>query len=274
MRARALSTGERNKAYPVFRDTIPYSNILIADFPLRSGFITTGAMNATPNLIATIPWIRRNLTVFIIFWNEAVYREGADVRDPATLIHELTHVWQGTNNVFYQSYMVESIWGQVKSIVNHGDSRATGDAYYYDDQNLQRWSDYNPEQQAKIVEHWYRNTLLRGNTIAPDSDRRYFYVENVIRRRTPREQGVPPAAQPQQTSLPPGAHQDVLEAQEVLFALGYLTDRKYVDGYTGRRTSDALRAFQRRNRLPVDGILGSNTRARLRQPLGTLVRAR
>lgn len=72
---------------------------------------------------------------------------------------------------------------------------------------------------------------------------------------------------------PKGFSVDVEEVQKVLFALGYLTAAKYADGYWGNITKNALIRFQRNNGLPLDGIIGKNVLAKIRQPLGTLRKA-
>ncbi len=79
-----------------------------------------------------------------------------------------------------------------------------------------------------------------------------------------------------QAQHPPGYSAEIAAYQEVLFALGYLTDRKYVDGFTGGHTRRAVIAFQTRNGLKPDGDLGgpnSRTRAKLAQDPATLRRA-
>jgi hypothetical protein len=77
----------------------------------------------------------------------------------AVFIHEMTHVWQ-----YHHRYFVKfsSIWAQT-----------LGDGYGYT--IGQAWNDYNVEQQAKIVEHWYRGGMNAG-------DDRFHYVDKVVRR--------------------------------------------------------------------------------------------
>jgi hypothetical protein len=60
------------------------------------------------------------------------------------LVHESTHVWQGKNSLFAQSYVYDSCISQC--------IRGTG-AYRYSAGSS--WSSYNVEQQASIVEDWY-----------------------------------------------------------------------------------------------------------------------
>ena len=53
----------------------------------------------------------------------------------------------------------------------------------------------------------------------------------------------------------------VKQLQERLILLGYLNDR--ADGIFGRLTDAAVRQYQRRNGLAVDGIAGKNTLSRV-----------
>lgn len=56
-----------------------------------------------------------------------------------------------------------------------------------------------------------------------------------------------------------GAEGEDIEAfQEMLYDLGYLT-RKQITGYYGTDTVSAVKAFQKRNKLDVDGKAGENT---------------
>jgi len=55
--------------------------------------------------------------------------------------------------------------------------------------------------------------------------------------------------------------QDVLYTQDRLAALGYLTGIS--DGQYGAATKAAVLAFQKKNGLSADGVLGTNTRKRL-----------
>ena len=49
------------------------------------------------------------------------------------------------------------------------------------------------------------------------------------------------------------------DLQSRLYTLGYYTAE--IDGQYGAATREAVRAFQRRNGLAVDGIVGAETRA-------------
>jgi hypothetical protein len=85
------------------------------------------------------------------------------------LVHEVTHVWQ-----YEHGYNV---------VVNSLTHRAfEGDAMYnYDESNFLAWNDYNVEQQAMIVEHWYHNGMKHYDQSTGDGDIRYVYVDQNIR---------------------------------------------------------------------------------------------
>lgn len=88
-----------------------------------------------------------------------------------TLIHELTHVWQGHRHLFAWDYVFSSLWNQCRCGVS-GTS-----AYKYTPGK--QWSEYNPEQQASIVEDWFVFTqgamnLTLGTELLP-------YIETNIR---------------------------------------------------------------------------------------------
>lgn len=94
----------------------------------------------------------------------------ADAQDDdasATLIHEMTHVWQGTNSTLAGSFMPKSLVNQAR----YGD-----DAYNY--RPLTDWKSYNPEQQAQLVEDWY----YKGRGNQSESDERYPYIRDFVRR--------------------------------------------------------------------------------------------
>ena len=52
---------------------------------------------------------------------------------------------------------------------------------------------------------------------------------------------------------------EVIDVQQRLCALGFELGDEGVDGFFGRRTQAALRAFQQRRGLLVDGVVGANT---------------
>src|SRR5262249_25938295 len=70
-----------------------------------------------------------------------------------TLIHELTHVWQGDYD--------QNMLGEWTVILKSGCSQLghltdTDLAYAYDYDPSKQWNEYNVEEQAHIVEDWYQ----------------------------------------------------------------------------------------------------------------------
>ncbi len=72
-----------------------------------------------------------------------------------------------------------------------------------------------------------------------------------------------PAAQPQHAAsrmlMRGDEGQDVKDLQQLLVAAGYGVGRNGIDGVFGIDTHNALRAFQDRARLPLDGIARKQT---------------
>jgi hypothetical protein len=79
----------------------------------------------------------------------------------------LTHVWQGEHSSSSWDYVFASMWVQA----------LPGDAYMYDKKQLRYWDDYNPEQQAQIVEDWFADGMKEGE----EEDRRFYYIKKHIR---------------------------------------------------------------------------------------------
>ena len=140
MGQRLMSDTERGVAWTVFHATIPYDTI-----HLSSGL-------GVGNRPFTIPDPLR--------WGHYMIYIGPQVTWK-TLIHELTHVWQGYTSNLAWGYTLNSLFSQM----------VCKDAYAYtlgDD-----WRLYNVEQQASIVEHWY----MRGRAT---DDRAFRYIRDDI----------------------------------------------------------------------------------------------
>lgn len=278
-----ISFEEEQLARTVFGDRLPYGRIWLGKNYLKGA--------SAPVTVATNP--RRGAAEYVICWGDPnIYANGADHGDGtrATFIHELTHVWQGHHGYAAMGYMVESIVAQgyhgIKDIIKHRrysdwDSHRSK-AYVYSMSDIGKpWGDFNVEQQANIVEDWFRTrgytnaagVFIDGGNMSTD-DTRYPYVVYNIRTGS-KSAGYLPIVK-QAVPHPPGYSAEIAELQDVLYALGYLTDRKYVDGFTGGITRRAVIAFQSRNGLKPDGDLGgpnSRTRAKLKQDPATLGRA-
>ena len=102
------------------------------------------------------------------FYDDLTVTNGDQEHDAsATMIHEMTHVWQGTNATLSASFMAKSVVNQL---------RYGSDAYDY--RPLADWKSYNPEQQAKLVEDWY----YKGLGDQSEGDERFRYVRDFVRR--------------------------------------------------------------------------------------------
>ncbi len=152
--SRHLTGPEENFLREVFGNTLPYSRMYISD--------GSGAGNA--------PYTTRNITDYTlhlgpdmfkgILWSQS-FRE--------TFVHESTHVWQGHHEWFPWGFMVNSLLHQGWAIVTHGDRD-----YAYRYQYGKSWDDYNVEQQAMIVEDWYRGGMK-------ETDRLFWYISHQVR---------------------------------------------------------------------------------------------
>lgn len=224
-------------------------------------------------------------------------------RQSHTLIHELTHVWQGENGVYPTFYMAQSVGSQLKHgvgdvidkrdwrgfVKNWGEHRNT--TYIFSASEVGKdWSSFNVEQQASIAESWWiaeadrRNRGLDfgpgvagGNASANDA--RFPYIRDVIRSRNRRATYVKPtiALNSNFTPLALGADLQIKTMQHKLVALGYL-DARHADGTIGRShsaTLDAVFRFQQLHALRADRVLGglnSDTRRKLALPIEQLVK--
>jgi len=280
---RALRQDEIDEARKVFKNTIEYQKVFIQEY--GDGAMTFAYTDNSFN------WY------YIIFWSKDVYNIGAlfDPRVKRTFIHEMTHVWQGQRNTYPREYMIKSgasqtkgVWDDVwdngikdvvKRIWNKGplgawhDYRGRAYAFNMNDIGGYNFNEFNVEQQASIVESWYtpnaelnhlKVSIPGGNMSTSDS--RYPYITCNILANAPNAQYIPlktsVSSSPQ---LGKGADATIKAIQDKLVALGYL-DPKYADGYTGKNTRNAVRGFQSRNGLKVDGDIGgpnSETRKRL-----------
>ncbi len=283
---RPLTTAEVALARTVFGNSIAYDRVAITTFDLGAPVTLMDAARDGKGPLYLINWVEG-------------FRTTLTPQDrPATLIHELTHVWQGQHGTLPPLYIAQAAWAQVASGVRdvwrsgqwRGWDQHRGAAYVFNKGEIGRdWSSFNAEQQASLVQSWFipeRARVLRvGARMAritnfgdgvyggnrSEQDGRFPYIRDVIRPGNRHAAYRPVAAIG-------GNDPAILAMQERLAALGYL-DARHVDGVVGRSRSatlDAVAAFQQRNGLEVDrdpGGPNSMTRRKLTQPAGTLRRA-
>jgi hypothetical protein len=147
---RPITAAEIAEARTVFLDTVNYGRVQIAD--------ALGLGDRPFTLLS--PEMGRDS--YILFMGPIDF---AAMTDWPTLIHELTHVWQGQNHYISSGYMLNSAISQA----------IDGNAAY-DYKPGEMWGEYNVEQQAHLVEDWYEKD---GKSA---SSPRYYYIENCIRK--------------------------------------------------------------------------------------------
>jgi hypothetical protein len=107
------------------------------------------------------PYTWEHLSLFYVLHVGPTIYPDLSVRYRNLLIHELTHVWQ-----YYNGYWVapRSVWVQ-----------GFGAGYHYTlNPATDCWNDFNVEQQASIVEDWFKSGMST-------EDDRYPFIEMIIR---------------------------------------------------------------------------------------------
>ncbi len=167
--ARELNQKEKDLANTVFKNTVSFDNVYIGN---RTGL--GGAPYTGYEYIDEIVGDR-----FIIHLGVAGYNDATSDGDISldfkrkirnTFIHELVHVWQGKHSKFNGSYQFSSLLSQAWSLISTGERKG---AYQY--KSGDSWDSYNVEQQAKIVEDWFRNG-------SKEDDERFKYIKETIRK--------------------------------------------------------------------------------------------
>ncbi len=167
MASRLLKESEVAFARQVFEDRLPYGRVYLSSsyFPFNGRSKTAVTAASLPTLVPA-----RSLRSYIIFAGPEVFGGGADGPDfRDTFVHELTHVWQGYHGLLGWAYMAQSMLAQGYAVLTQGDRNRA-----YDYEPGEPWADYNVEQQALLVQDWYRNGMR-------EDDERYRYIVNHIR---------------------------------------------------------------------------------------------
>jgi hypothetical protein len=150
MAHRPINDREIRIARPVYRFTLPYDRILIAD--------SLGAGEAQ--------YTFRRIARYVVHMGPEAFALNYSPDLESTLIHELAHVWQGHHAVIPWGYMVESLACQGvaigAAIVKRKKLRGARDAAYFFKRDPSRpeavmkpFQDYNPEQQALLIQLWF-----------------------------------------------------------------------------------------------------------------------
>jgi hypothetical protein len=159
---RFMSESEYNIVSRVFGDTLPWRvRIIVTNgaglegrpFTIPSSLITTLGATAAAGFIGAAAGTASS------FLNMAYFMNVGDAYPDLTkhknlLVHETAHVWQGKNSSLALSYVFSSCISQCV--------RGSG-AYNYTSGSA--WSSYNAEQQASIVEDWFKNGEPTSGTL-------------------------------------------------------------------------------------------------------------
>jgi hypothetical protein len=162
---RFLTDAEKDLARTVFEETLPYGAIYLSNgLGLQSRAYTIPHPLHLGSYVVHI-----GPDAFPDATNSAVILLGQTA--DAVFIHELTHVWQGVSRRHAFDYILDSVYNQI---------RFGNDAYDLNqaDVGKKKWSEFNAEQQAMIVENWYAGGMV-------ESDDAFSYIKNNIRARTP-----------------------------------------------------------------------------------------
>lgn len=140
---RVLTRGERDLLFPIFDNTLDYDNQVVGrnddDMGGEDNNFTPGYF---PNMSRHM-W-SRDYSLSIDSW-------------AGVFVHEMTHVWQsghGSHNMVRGAYLYIKYHGKYEK------------AYKYDLDSSTKLSDFNLEQQAAIIEDYYRVFKL----MLPDSN--------------------------------------------------------------------------------------------------------
>lgn len=158
---RPLYPSEAEIAFRVFKTSLCVGQIYVSPaVGLQSRPFTTTIPPFSPN-----PGIAASYVINIGL-NGFIRGMTSTVDQRATLVHELTHVWQGAHGLICSDFMYESVTHQVIGWIQGTDPYAYRPGL--------PWDDYNVEQQAQIVEEWFK----RGERT---SDPLYPYIRDHIR---------------------------------------------------------------------------------------------
>jgi len=172
---RKLTANEIKVAKTVFKDTVAYGHVLLSDGAGMDGREFTLPLGEDVTTLGTITTPHGGVPRSFIVNVGGGYPDMYLRKNRSTLIHELTHVWQGMRSGLTWEVQVDSVLQQLMV----GQDRA----YDYDRNNLGDWGDYHVEQQAKIVEDWYVEASRYhkdDDDIDGEDDPRYrFIVANI-----------------------------------------------------------------------------------------------
>ena len=171
-RVRYLTSREKNIARQVFKNTIPYDDVVVTD-GLGGGNRPFAVPTSMPIRIPFYANFNVSQGKYALHVGDGYYGMSTLDDDKELLIHELTHVWQGEN---------DTSWSWAYVLMSLKDQAVSHDAYHYDEKRLEPWTHYGPEQQAEIVAHWYKAGMKSFDPATQEGDRRFYYIKKHIRK--------------------------------------------------------------------------------------------
>ena len=135
---RSLTSGEKSLLRQIFEVTLPYDSMQLSRNDMELG----GSDNSiTPG---DTPFMAKSV------WCTDFSNTGVSDDDRGTFIHECVHVWQFYHGITKLSAIKLFVWYR---------SDYFPKAYRYDLSDNDDLTDYNMEQQAAIIEDWWRITV-------------------------------------------------------------------------------------------------------------------
>lgn len=156
-RERSLTQAERDLARSVFGGSLPLGAIVLSN--------RTGAGDRQ----YAIPHPAR-LGSWVIHAGAEIFEDATRHPGDETFIHELVHVWQSAHGPNPFDYLVHWLHQRI----------TVGDEQSYAFVAGQAWASYGVEQQAAIVETWYRDGRVES-----DTDPLFCYIRDNIRLSEP-----------------------------------------------------------------------------------------
>ncbi len=135
MPRRKITDGERSLLRRVFEETLPYPKLEVATNDHNIGGKTN---SLTPE---DVPYLSTTV------WCADFSGPSVPKNDQSTFIHEFVHVWQHYHGVHK---LVSAAWQFVRHVGDYDE------AYWYDLADSNDLTDYNLEQQAAIIEDFWR----------------------------------------------------------------------------------------------------------------------
>jgi hypothetical protein len=165
---RKLKPNEVHVALKVFRHTVPYNDILISDGYGVGDRPFTVPISLPVPLLRLPPFYRERYVIHAGDYYKGMGLNGTqDARE--TLIHELTHVWQGEHAT--SAYWLFCLAAQ----------ELTDAPYVYDKDFYQSdWEFYDMEQQAQIVEDWFHDGMKSYDPDTETGDKRFYFIKAII----------------------------------------------------------------------------------------------